>query len=190
MRIVGGLHKGRRLVAPPGAGVRPTSDRTREALFDILAHAAWAGEYAARGPGGAGVLDAFAGTGALGLEALSRGAPRAWFFDTDRRALTAIRQNIAALGEAARCHVSAADATRPPPAPQALGLVFLDPPYGSDLAQPALTSLAARGWLAPGAICVVETDARETMSPPGGFALLDDRRYGHTRLLFLRAERY
>lgn len=186
MRIVGGSHKGRRLVAPPGADVRPTSERSRESLFDILAHAPWA-EPDVPLPREAVVLDAFAGTGALGLEALSRGATQAWFFETDRRAIDAVRQNIAALGETARCHVRPADATRPPLAPESVRLVFLDPPYGRDLAPAALTALAARGWLAAGAICVIEMDARETMRPPGGFAVIDDRRYGRTRLLFLRA---
>ena len=112
LRIVGGLHRGRRLVAPPGELVRPTSDRAREALFNILSH----GNFAASGLPFAGrpVLDAFAGTGALGLEALSRGAAEAVFFEQDREALAALRTNVAALGESARAAIMPYDATRPP----------------------------------------------------------------------------
>lgn len=185
MRIVGGRLKGRRLVAPPGLDVRPTSERMRESLFDILAHAPWtAGEGLALEK--AVVLDAFAGTGALGLEALSRGAVRAHLFDSDRHALAALRRNIETLGETGRCRVLAADATRPPPAPEPVGLAFFDPPYGSDLAAPALTALAGRGWLETGTLCVVETDARNAMVTPEGFEMIDARRYSRTALLFLR----
>jgi 16S rRNA (guanine966-N2)-methyltransferase len=184
MRIVAGRHRGRRLVAPPGAAVRPTSDRAREALFDILSH----GRFAAAGLpfAEAAVLDAFAGTGALGLEALSRGAARAVFMENAADALTALRRNIAALGEGGRARVLSGDATRPPRASEACALVFLDPPYRSGLAGPALAALAAAGWLAPAALAVVETAAREAMPPPPSFSLLDERCYGAARLTFLR----
>ena len=147
MRIVGGSHRGRPLIAPPGDAVRPTSDRAREALFNILSH----GEFAAAGIAfaEAAVLDAFAGTGAFGLEALSRGASEAVFIENDREALAALRRNIADLGETARSRVIAGDATRPPRAPIACAVAFLDPPYASGLAVPALTALAAAGWLCP-----------------------------------------
>ena len=130
MRIIAGRHRGRKLVAPAGAATRPTADRVRQALFDMLWHAPWAGRSAVDG---ALVLDAFAGTGALGLEALSRGAAHATFLETDRAALGALRANIAACREAERCAVLPADATRPPRAARACTLVFLDPPYGEDL---------------------------------------------------------
>jgi 16S rRNA (guanine966-N2)-methyltransferase len=184
MRIVGGRHRGRRLVAPPGEAVRPTSDRAREALFDILSH----GRFAASGLPFAGesVLDAFAGTGALGLEALSRGAARAVFIENGAAALATLRRNIAALGESERALVLPGDATRPPRAGAACALVFIDPPYRSGLAGPALTALDAAGWLAPAALAVAETAARERTPPPIGFALLDERVYGAARLTFFR----
>lgn len=184
MRIVGGRNRGRRLFAPAGAAVRPTSDRAREALFDILSH----GRFAASGLPFAGesVLDAFAGTGALGLEALSRGAARAVFMENSTEALAALRRNIAALGESERARILPGDATRPPRAIESCALIFLDPPYRSGLAGPALLALAAAGWLAPEALAIVETAAREKTAPPPGFILLDERRYGAARLAFLR----
>ena len=186
MRIVGGSHRGRRLTAPPGAAVRPTSDRAREALFDILSH----GAYAAAGLPFADktVLDAFAGTGAFGLEALSRGAAEAVFIENDREALAALRHNIAALGETGRSRVIAGDATRPPPARDPCALAFLDPPYKSGLAAPALVALAAAGWLAPETLAIVEAGAREPFTPPAGFAADDQRVYGAARLVFLHRE--
>ena len=186
MRIVAGRHRGRRLLAPPGETVRPTSDRAREALFNILSH----GQPAAEGIPFAGpaVLDAFAGTGALGLEALSRGAAEAAFVEQDRAALAILRQNIAALGEEGRARIVPGDATRPPRAPSVYALAFLDPPYRSGLAAAALTALDAAGWLTPDALAVVELAAREHMAPPAGFNLVDERVYGATRLIFLRRE--
>jgi 16S rRNA (guanine966-N2)-methyltransferase len=184
MRIVAGRHRGRRLLAPPGESVRPTSDRAREALFNILSH----GELAAEGVpfAGASVLDAFAGTGALGLEALSRGAGEAVFIERDRDALAILRTNIAALGEGARTRIMPGDAARPPRAASACAVLFLDPPYRSGLAAPALAALAGAGWFAPGALAVVEVAAREELPPPTGFILLDQRVYGAARLVFLR----
>ena len=184
MRIVGGTHRGRRLWAPPGEVVRPTGDRAREALFNILSH----GEFAAAGLPFAHrpVLDAFAGTGAFGLEALSRGASTAAFIENGREALAALRRNIAALGEEERAHVVTGDAARPPRAPFVCALVFLDPPYNSGLAVPVLTALAAAGWLIPRALAVVEIAAAEILAPPAGFTRLDERVYGAARLVFLR----
>jgi 16S rRNA (guanine966-N2)-methyltransferase len=186
MRIVGGRHRGRKLVAPPGDQVRPTSDRAREALFNILSH----GDFAAAGSPFAGenVLDAFAGTGALGLEALSRGAARAAFVETDRAALTALRHNLAALDEEDAADIFPGDATRPPRAPFAAALALLDPPYRSGLAALALAALAQMGWLTAGALAVVELAAKEPFSPPEGFAMIDERRYGAARLVFLRRQ--
>lgn len=186
MRIVGGRHRGRRLIAPPGDAVRPTSDRAREALFNILSH----GEFAAAGAPFAeeNVLDAFAGTGAFGLEALSRGAAAAAFIETDRAALAALRKNIVALDEEDAAHVVAGDASRPPRAPFACALAFLDPPYRSGLAAPALVALSGMGWLTARAICVVEIAAGEPFSAPEGFAMIDERKYGAAKLVFLRRE--
>jgi 16S rRNA (guanine966-N2)-methyltransferase len=185
MRIIAGAHKGRRLAVPPGDKVRPTSDRAREALFDILAH----GRFAERPVfEGAPVLDAFAGTGAFGLEALSRGARHASFIDKDRAALAVLRANIAALGEAERATVLAGDALHPPRAAMPATLAFLDPPYGEDLAAPALAALAGAGWFAPEALVIVEMAARRLLGPRPGFTLIEERRYGAARLVFLRRD--
>ncbi|GGC45753.1 DNA methyltransferase [Siccirubricoccus deserti] len=190
MRIIGGLHRGRRLVAPAGATTRPTADRVRQALFDMLWHAPWGGREAIEG---AVVLDAFAGTGALGLEALSRGAASAHFIENDRAALAALRANIAACDEAARCRVLAGDATKPPRAPQPCTLVFLDPPYARraaaaapGLLEQALAALAAAGWIAPGALVSAEYGTPPE-APPPGFALLATRAHGAAHLSVMRA---
>jgi 16S rRNA (guanine966-N2)-methyltransferase len=186
MRIVGGRHRGRRLIAPPGDQVRPTSDRAREALFNILTH----GDFASAGSPFAdeNVVDAFAGTGALGLEALSRGAARAAFIETDRAALAALRRNLAVLDEEDAADIISGDATRPPRAPYQAALALLDPPYRSGLAAPALSALTQMGWLAPRALAVVELAAKEPFSSPAGFAMIDERTYGAARLVFLRRE--
>jgi 16S rRNA (guanine966-N2)-methyltransferase len=186
MRIVGGSHRGRRLVAPPGELVRPTSDRAREALFNILSH----GNFAAEGSPFAErpVLDAFAGTGAFGLEALSRGAGAAAFIESDRAALAALRRNVGMLGEGDRAQIVAGDATRPPRAAFACAVAFLDPPYRSGLAAPALGALAAAGWLTPDALAIIEVAAHEELPLPAGFIIMDERVYGAARLVFLRRE--
>jgi 16S rRNA (guanine966-N2)-methyltransferase len=186
MRIIAGRHRGRRLLAPSGETVRPTSDRAREALFNILSH----GSFAAEGIpfAEAAVLDAFAGTGALGLEALSRGAAEAVFIESDRDALVMLRKNIEALGEGTRARVVPGDATHPPRAIAGCSVGFLDPPYRTGLAAPALTALAAAGWFAPDALAVAELAAGEHFTPPAGFTLLDERVYGAARLVFLRRE--
>ena len=191
MRIVAGRHRGRTIMAPADDSVRPTSDRVRENLFNILVH----GRLAAEGASllaEARVLDAFAGSGALGLEALSRGAADAVFLDQDLTALECINRNVAALGEEKRATLVQADAFHPPapskvrgdPAPRTL--LFLDPPYQSGLAAPALAALADSGWLAPGAVAVVELDQKDAFEPPAGFTRADERRYGRTRIVFLR----
>jgi 16S rRNA (guanine966-N2)-methyltransferase len=186
MRIVGGRHRGQRLLAPPGDTVRPTSDRAREALFNILSH----GHFAANGIpfAGATVLDAFAGTGAIGLEALSRGAARAVFFERDPEALAVLRENVAKLGEGARTQIMPCDATRPPRAGAPCAVAFLDPPYRSGLGAAALGAIEAAGWLAPDVIAVIEIQMREKVTPPAGFAVLDERVYGASRLVFLGAK--
>jgi 16S rRNA (guanine966-N2)-methyltransferase len=184
MRIVGGRHHGRRLFAPTGDTVRPTSDRAREALFDILSH----GRFASEGIPFAeqAVLDAFAGTGALGLEALSRGAAEAIFFEQDREALAALRRNVANLGESNRAQILPYDATRPPRAGKRCAVVFIDPPYRSGLAASALEAIEAAGWLTPDALAVIEIGVREKLEPPAAFTLLDERVYGAAHLVFLR----
>ncbi len=161
MRIIAGEWRGRLLSAPAGAATRPTAERMRQALFDMLMHAPWA-EGALSG---AQVLDAFAGTGALGLEALSRGAARAHFIETDRHALAALRANVGACKAADRAVVMAGDALRPKPG-VACGLVFLDPPYGQNLVPKALAALTQAGWIARGALVIAETGREETLDLP------------------------
>ena len=185
MRVVAGKHRGRRLAAPRGRGARPTSDRVREALFDVLAHNAY-GPGGVELPRGVRVVDAFAASGALGFEALSRGASHVTFFERDARALDSIRANARALGETGAVTVVQRDATRPGPARRPCALVFLDPPYRSGLGVPALEAFAAQGWLDADAICAVELAAREAFAPPDGFEVIDERHYGGTRLVILR----
>ncbi|MEX0808280.1 MAG: 16S rRNA (guanine(966)-N(2))-methyltransferase RsmD [Dongiaceae bacterium] len=187
MRIVAGRHKGRRIAAPEGQDVRPTSDRARESLFNILAHNPRLGAGEDGAPiRDAIVLDGFAGSGALGLEALSRGAAHAIFLDSDFQALRSIKANAETLGEMANATILKADATKPPPAIRAASLVFLDPPYGKGLAAPALAALAAAGWIAPGAIVSVETGPGENFVAPEGFEMIDERRYGKATITLLR----
>ena len=177
LRVVGGRHRGRRIAAPAGDLARPTSERVREALFSILD--------SKRALDGARVLDGCAGSGALGLEALSRGAAHATFFDTSRRALKAVGENIATLGEEAATDVRQADVTHPPPARAACSLIFLDAPYRSGIAEQALPALAAAGWLADGALIVVETERGAEPTLPDGFSETDSRSYGSTELHFV-----
>ncbi len=166
MRIVAGAWRGRALAAPAGEVTRPTADRVRQAVFDRLMHAPWGGRAVLEG---ARVLDGFAGTGAMGLEALSRGAAEAVFIEKDRAALTALRANVAACRGEERCRVIPGDALRPPPG-VACGLVFLDPPYGSGLAGPAVAALRAAGWIGPGALAVIEV-GRGDAAPAVGEAV-------------------
>ncbi len=185
LKIVGGKHRGRSIATPEGQNTRPTSNRARESLFNILMHASWTADgtsplIEAR------VLDAFAGSGALGLEALSRGASHATFLDNDPEAIKLIGENLRKLGETAAAKVIRADATRPPPGREACDLVFLDPPYRSGLANPALTALVEAGWLRPGAIATVELSNSEDLIPPAGFEAIDERRYGAAKIAILR----
>src|ERR1700733_371022 len=166
MRIVGGRLGGRALAGPKSQAIRPTSDRLRESLFNILAHAH--GDPVT----GARVLDLFAGTGALGLEAMSRGAAFALFIDDGAEARALMRQNVEALGLGGVTRIFRRDATRlgavHPNAP--FGLVFLDPPYRKGLAEKSLASLRDGGWLAPDALVMVEEAADAGLAPPEGFA--------------------
>ncbi|MBX2856236.1 MAG: 16S rRNA (guanine(966)-N(2))-methyltransferase RsmD [Rhodobacteraceae bacterium] len=182
MRIVGGRFSGRRLASvgagAPAAQLRPTSDRVREALFNVLAHGPYPTIEGAR------VLDLFAGTGALGFEALSRGAARALFVEDHATARALIRENIETLGVIGETKLFRRDATRlGPHRGEPFNLLFLDPPYHRALAAPAIASALAGGWIAAGAALVLEQAADEEMIAPPGFALKDDRRYGDTRVL-------
>jgi 16S rRNA (guanine966-N2)-methyltransferase len=187
MRIIGGRHRGLMLASlgagDPRAQLRPTSDRVRESLFNLLAH----GDYGQPAPPeGRRVLDLFAGTGALGLEALSRGAGFATFVESGAKALALLRRNIGLLGVDDVSKVVSRDATR-------LGrnhaapadLVFLDPPYGRGLGERAIASALAGGWVRPGGLVVWEECVN--LTPLSGLTLLDQRRYGETMIAIFRS---
>jgi 16S rRNA (guanine966-N2)-methyltransferase len=184
MRIVGGRLRGRALAAPKSLSIRPTADRLRESLFNILVHAF--GDPVS----GARVLDLFAGTGAFGLEALSRGAAFALFVDDTAEARALLRENVAALGLGGVTRIFRRDAAKLGPAHplEPFSLAFLDPPYGHGLAERALTASRAGGWLSPEALIVVEEASRAAFTAPAGFAELERRRYDDTELIFLRTE--
>jgi 16S rRNA (guanine966-N2)-methyltransferase len=181
MRIVGGRLGGRTLAGPKSQAIRPTSDRLRGSLFHILAHAH--GDPVT----GARVLDLFAGTGALGLEAISRGASFALLIDDGAEARALMRQNVEALGLGGVTRIFRRDATKLGPVHplEPFSLVFLDPPYRHGLAERALTSLRTGGWLTPEALVVVEEAADAEFKAAEGFAELDRRRYDDSEFVFL-----
>jgi 16S rRNA (guanine966-N2)-methyltransferase len=182
MRVVGGRLRGRALTPPKSQAIRPTADRLRESLFNILLHVY--GDPIS----GARVLDLFAGTGALGIEAASRGAAFTLFIDDSAEARALLRENVAALGLGGVSRIFRRDATKLGPAhPLApFSLVFLDPPYGRGLAAQALAAARAGGWLAPAALLVVEEAAKPAFAAPEGCTELDRRRYDDTEFIFLR----
>ena len=183
MRIVGGRLGGRTLLAPKSQAIRPTADRLREALFNILTHSYGDPVEGAR------VLDLFAGTGALGIEAISRGAKFALFVDNGTEARALLRNNIEALGLGGVTKVFRRDATDLGPAHpvEPFSLAFLDPPYGKGLAEQALASLRDGAWLAPGAIVVVEEAKAAGVTAPEGYEELERRAYDDTEFVVLRA---
>ena len=182
MRVVGGRFRGRTLAGPKSDAIRPTSDRLRETIFNVLAH----------GYGdpveGARVIDLFAGTGAMGIEALSRGAAFCLFVEEGAQARGLIRENVESLGLGGATRLFRRDATRMGAAGQnpPASLVFCDPPYGKDLAPRALKSCADGGWLSPGALVVVEEAQGAGVALPDGFEELERRDYGETKVLFAR----
>ena len=182
MRIVGGRLRGRALAAPKSQGIRPTADRLRESLFNILMHAY------ADPISGARVLDLFAGTGALGLEAISRGAAFALFVDDGAEARALLRQNVEALSLAAVARIFRRDATKLGPAHpvEPFSLAFLDPPYGKGLAEKALTSAHDGGWLTEDALIVIEESAAAGFKAPDGYEEIERRKYDDTEFVILR----
>jgi 16S rRNA (guanine966-N2)-methyltransferase len=183
MRVVGGRLRGRALKGPQSQGIRPTADRLRESLFNILVHA-----YGNPVEGGR-VLDLFAGTGALGIEALSRGAAFTLFVDDGLEARALLRANVEALGLGGTSKVYRRDATKLGPAHpmEPFSLVFADPPYGKGFAEKALASAREGGWLAPGALIVIEEATASSFKVPEGFEEQERRAYDDTEFVILRA---
>jgi len=182
MRVVGGRLRGRALAAPNSQAIRPTADRLRETLFNILTHAY--GDPVT----GARVLDLFAGTGALGIEAASRGAEFVLFIDEAAEARALIRENVATLGLGGTSRLFRRDAAKLGPVYplEPFTLAFLDPPYAQGLAEQALTSARDGGWLVPDALVVIEEATKAAFAVPAGFTELERRRYDETELIFLR----
>ena len=183
MRVVAGRLKGRKLGAPEGRDIRPTADKARQAIFNIIEH----GTLTDHALEGARVIDVFAGTGALGIEALSRGAAHGTFIEHNRAALAALEANLKACGLGpSEARVLRSEAANLAHATTPADFAFLDPPYGEDLAAPALQTLGTRGWLKDGALCVLELGRQDDFTPPAGFVVLDERRYGAAHIVFLR----
>ncbi|MGZ5835601.1 MAG: 16S rRNA (guanine(966)-N(2))-methyltransferase RsmD [Xanthobacteraceae bacterium] len=182
MRVVGGRLRGRALAAPQSHDIRPTADRLRETLFNILMHG-YAGSIE-----GARVLDLFSGTGALGIEASSRGAGFVLFVDDGAEARALLRENVEALGLGGVTRIFRRDATKLGPGHplEPFTLAFLDPPYGKGLAEQALIAAREGGWLAPNALVVVEEATASKFAPPNGYEEIERRAYGDSELIFLR----
>ena len=173
LRIIGGKYKGRQMEVPRGVGTRPTSDRLRETIFNVLD---------SRGLiQGAHVLDSFCGSGALGIEALSRGAAEATFIDSSPRVAKLVERNLASVGAEGR--VMTCDLRYPPPAAATCNLVFMDPPYDSALAVPAIKALEIAGWYEDEAFILAET--RTPFDPPEGYGMLDRRSQGKSMITLL-----
>jgi 16S rRNA (guanine966-N2)-methyltransferase len=183
MRIVAGKFRGAQIEAPKGLGTRPTSDRVRQALFNVLEHGAPRFDFDS-----ARVLDLFAGSGALGLEALSRGARYCLFIEEDAGARAAIRRNVEALGLTGVTKIWRRDATKlgEAGALQSFQLIFCDPPYGKELGERALAEVVNRGWAEQGSIAVLEERADADVAWPGGCEEIDRRRYGDTQIVIAR----
>ncbi|MFZ2872151.1 16S rRNA (guanine(966)-N(2))-methyltransferase RsmD [Zavarzinia sp.] len=179
MRIVAGRNRGKILAEPEGRGVRPSSDRLREAVFNML--------YSRGLPQDAMVLDVFAGTGAMGLEAFSRGASRVALIEKDPAALKLVSENVKRLRGEGACAVLGRDAAKPgaPPPGFKADLAFLDPPYGKGLCEVALAALDAAGWLSPGVLVIAEHERKENPVWPEGFVAEDRRTYGKGAVTFL-----
>ena len=182
MRIVGGEFRGRPLAAPKSSAIRPTSDRTRESLFNILSHSY------PQSLDGTRVLDLFSGTGALGIEALSRGARYCLFVEESAEGRGLLRENVEALSLQGKTRIFRRNATDLGPAGpiEPFDLAFADPPYGKGLGERALVSAAENSWLADGALIVLEEASTAVVSLPGSFSLLDTRPYGESVIRILR----
>lgn len=184
MRIIGGRFKGAYLARPPATITRPMRDRIRESVFNILLHSEW--KEGIEGVRNAIVVDAFGGSGALSLEALSRGAKRAYVFDTSAQARAIIQRNIDHLGlKKDRVEIIAGSSCCPSSAPEAATLILLDPPFGKNLAPQALNALNQKGWISNNALIVAEISLKDRFTPPEGFTILREKTYGTAKVFFL-----
>ena len=184
MRIISGKHKNRRIEAPEGKEVRPTTSRIREAIFNILAH----GQYGEKRVLQGRVADIFCGSGAMGLEALSRGAAHVSFIDKNRISLEAAEFNVEQFGEAENCQIIRADSSQLPPAPKPYDLLILDPPYHSGLGVKSLKTALLGGWLHDDSVVVLELSRKEEVEVPEGIAIIDVRDYGNTHIVLAEKE--
>lgn len=185
LTIIAGKHRGKKIETKDNAKIRPTGSRTRGAIFNILMH----GKFSNSGDSpltGNTVIDLFCGTGALGLEALSRGAQHVIFVDGSADSIALARANVMRLKEEDNASLVRSDSTSLPKARKTCALAFLDPPYNSGLAIKSLKSLAEQGWLENGAITVVELSHKESLLPPTDYEIFDERKYGNTKIMFLR----
>lgn len=180
MRIIAGSHRGRAILTPPGLGTRPTSDRLRQTIFNILSNAPWSPIFWPETI----VIDAFAGSGALGFEALSRGAQSALFFDTNRAAQKCLAENARNLGLLYQCKIINNSVLIPPPLNYTANLVFLDPPYHQNLVLPALAALTTANILTSACLAVIETASDEALSAPTGWVIHDQRVQGKSKITF------
>lgn len=187
MRVIGGERRGKKLIAPEGDNTRPTSDRTRESLFNVLLNGIWPKESEIAFHE-ACFLDVFAGSGAVGIEALSRGAASATFIETDVGALRCIRENVRACDMADRADIRSTDATALPKAITPFPLFFMDPPYRKDLIVPTLQALLDEDWITEGSIGVIETAKKDSIKLPDFCSVLKEKTYGIARLTFLKIQ--
>ncbi|MTI09449.1 16S rRNA (guanine(966)-N(2))-methyltransferase RsmD [Curvivirga aplysinae] len=181
MRIISGRFKGAKLEAPKGHDTRPTSDRTRESLFNLLLNGKFSKQLRNRP-----FADIFAGTGAVGLEAISRGASKGYFLENGRHALPHLEANITKCRVEDEARIFRVDASKPPRAPEACGIIFIDPPYGKDLINICLTPLIEKGWLAEDGVVITQGHPADPVSVPKGFEIADERKYGAALLFFLK----
>lgn len=184
MRIIAGKHRGRTIAMKEGKDIRPTSSMARESIFNILMHGQFSGEDSPLID--CHVVDLFCGTGALGFEALSRGAKKVTFIDQNQDSLNLVRTTASAFGEMAHCRFVRSDSTSLPLAYDPCSLAFLDPPYNSGLAPIALQSLKKQEWLSPKAVCVVEVSSKEPWPVVEGFEVVMERLYGNAKIVLLR----
>ena len=178
LRIIAGQLKGRSIDAPAGPQIRPTSDRLRERIFSIVQSRRGSFE-------GLKVADVFAGTGAMGIEAVSRGAAKAWFVEKHKGSLELLKGNVEKVGIAGQARVITADARRLPKADEPFNILFLDPPYGCGLAEPTLKSLVESGWIGEESLTVLEVATDDSIDLPEGFLVVDERQQGKSRVIFL-----